>query len=45
MARAVSEYSDCADAQADLSLRWSHKSYCKFCRELAQILFLVSPRF
>ena len=22
--------SDCADAQSDLSLRWSHKSYCKF---------------
>ena len=25
-------WSDCADAQADLSLRWSHKSYCRFCR-------------
>ena len=24
-------------AQADLSLRWSHNSYCKFCRALAQI--------
>ena len=23
---------DCADAQADLSLRWSHKSYSRFCR-------------
>ena len=22
--------SDCADAQSDLSLRWSHKSYCRF---------------
>ena len=21
-------WSDCADAQADLSIRWSHKSYC-----------------
>ena len=31
-------WSDCADAQADLSLRWSHKSYCRFCRALAQIL-------
>ena len=27
--------SDCADAQADLSLRCSHKSYCGFCRVLA----------
>ena len=26
-------WSDCADAQADLSLRWSHKFFlCKFCR-------------
>ena len=32
-------WSDCADAQADLSLRWSHKSYCKFCRAMAQIFF------
>ena len=24
-------WSDCADAQADLSLCWSHKSYCRFC--------------
>ena len=31
--------SDCAYAQADLSLRWSHKSYCGFCRELAQIIY------
>ena len=29
--------SDCADAQADLSLRWPHKSYCRFCHALAQI--------
>ena len=28
-------WSDCADAQADLSLRWSHKSHCRFCRALA----------
>ena len=28
-------WSDCADAQADLSLRWPHKSYCRFCRALA----------
>ena len=29
--------SDCADAQADLSLLWLHKFYCGFCRALAQI--------
>ena len=28
-------WSDCADAQSDLSLRWSHKSYCRFCWALA----------
>ena len=32
-AHAISENSDCADAQADLSFRLSHTSYCKFCRE------------
>ena len=25
------------DAQADLSLCWSHRSHCKFCRATAQI--------
>ena len=30
-------WSDCAEAQADLSLHWSHKSYCKFCPALAHI--------
>ena len=25
-------WSDCADAQADLSLRLSHQCYCRFCR-------------
>ena len=34
-----SVWSDCADAQADLSLRWSHKSYWRFCRALAHIWF------
>ena len=29
-------WSDCASAQSDLSLRWSHKSYCRFFRALAQ---------
>ena len=28
---------DYADAQADLSLHWSHMSYCRFCGALAQI--------
>ena len=27
--------SDCTDAQADLSICWSHKSYCRFCHALA----------
>ena len=27
--------SNLTDAQADLTLRWSHKSYCRFCRALA----------
>ena len=35
-------WSDCADAQADLSLRWSHKSYCRFCHALAR--FILLPR-
>ena len=34
-------WSDCADAQADLSLRWSPKSYCRFCRALARIISMV----
>ena len=34
-----SEDSDlCADAQADLSLRWAHMPYCWFCHEAAHIL-------
>ena len=27
------------DVQADLSLCWSHRSYCRFCRALAQLYF------
>ena len=34
-------WSNCADAQADLSLRWSHKSYCRFCLVLAQFQIFV----
>ena len=30
-------WSDWADAQADLSLRWAHMSVCWFCHELAYI--------
>ena len=29
-------WSDWADAQADLSLRWAQKSFCWFCHEVAQ---------
>ena len=37
----ASEYSDQtgADAQADLSLRWVHRSFCMFCHAAAQICF------
>ena len=31
-------WSDSADAQTNLSIRWSYKSYCRFCRALAQVL-------
>ena len=30
-------WSDLADAQADLSLRWKHMPYCWFCHDVAQI--------
>ena len=30
-------WSDYAEAQANLSLRWSHKSYCRFSRALAHL--------
>ena len=32
-------WSDWADAQADLSLRWAHWSFCWFCHEAAQSCF------
>ena len=32
-------------AQADLSLRWSHKLYCRFCRLLSQLLFGLHSGF
>ena len=31
-----------ADAKADLSLCWSHKSYCRFCCVLAHIAFILN---
>ena len=31
-------WSDWADAQADLSLRWAHRSFCWFCHEAALIM-------
>ena len=31
------DLSDWADAQADLSLRWAHMSFCWFCHEAAHI--------
>ena len=32
-------WSDCVDAQADLSLHWSHKFNYRFCQALVQIIF------
>ena len=36
-------WSDWADAQADPSLRWAHRSFCWFCRAPAQINGDSSP--
>ena len=33
-------WSDWADTQADLSLRWAHMPFCWFCHEAAHIIFL-----
>ena len=32
-------WSDWADAQADLSIRWAHMPFCWFCREVAHFIF------
>ena len=32
-------WSDWADAQADLSLRWAHRSFCWFCHAVAQFSY------
>ena len=37
------DWSDCADPQAALRLRWSHKSYNRFCCALAEI-YVKIPR-
>ena len=34
-------WSDWADAQADPSLRWMHRSFCWFYREVAHLLFMI----
>ena len=31
------DWSDWVDAQADLSLRWAHIPFCRFCHEVAQM--------
>ena len=35
-------WSDWADAQADLSLRWAHMPFCWFCHALAHLLQVTS---
>ena len=35
-------WSDWADAQADPSLRWAHRSFCWFCHSAAQLFQLTS---
>ena len=32
-------WSDWMDAQADLSLRWAHRSFCVFCHASAQMVY------
>ena len=39
------DWSDWTDAQADLSLRWVHRSFYWFCHEVAQLLVTVNWRF
>ena len=38
-------WSDCADGQADLSICWWHKSYCRFCCALAHFVVLIRSAF
>ena len=32
--------SDWADSQTDLSLRWAHMPFCRFCRALARMVYV-----
>ena len=36
-------WSDWVDAQADLSLRWVHRTFCWFCHEAAQMVLCSDP--
>ena len=36
-------WSDCLYAQAEMSLRWAHMSFCWFCRVAAQIVYKDFP--
>ena len=38
-------WSDWADAQADLSLRWAHMPFCWFCHALAHFVFLEDRKY
>ena len=35
------DWSDWADAQADLSLRWAHMPHCWFCHVAAQLFYFT----
>ena len=35
------EWSDWTDVQIDLSLRWAHMSFCRFCQKVAQTSFFA----
>ena len=38
------DWSDWTDAQADLNLCWAHRSFCWFCRAMAQLLTILHTR-
>ena len=38
---ASEDWSDWADSQADLSLRWAHKSFCWFCHGAAHFMSVI----
>ena len=39
------DWSDWADAQADLSLRWAHSHFCWFCHKAAHLITVLSCWF